>query len=385
MKTTNSLSKVRSVAICFLTLLVFIAGFYLLSNATFRSKDSYLTLLDKGLFLSESSNKDERPFAVSKIIEFNAPFQTEASDLLNLNTLAFTSRNPEVDNSVQTGIYDLSKNAISTKFDEENQVMGNSHISVSNNGKRMMSSYQNKQDGSSKIFIYDVVTNKKINTYNGIFMADWLPDNVRFVGTDDYLFIQDTQSGRRENVLKLSDVVGAVPLDFLELKIMKDGQTVGIMYNTIGVIHVVKVDLNTKDYVKQSIDGQFFYANSVDNNTLVVEAQINKQTALYRYDITDNSMELLMDITNQKLFNITVSEDGKYLAYSVMNARTGDTGAEIHAVYLDSNQIRSNEVIYHDLTHFIDELIWTKDNKMLYAIQRNTDGTTILRILFKDP
>lgn len=384
---TQSLLTVKRLMICVLTLSVFIMGFYLLSVSSFRGKDSYLTILDKGLFETQSSNGDA-PFTVSKIIEFRAPFTMMDADLLDMNTLAFTNSNPKVKNSVQTGIYDISKNTLNTEFDQQNQVM-ESHTSVSNDGKMILASYKTKKDGLSKTIVYEVNTNRKLSLSNGVFAAEWLSDSTRFVGMDDFLFIQDIKTGKREDLLKISDVFGAIPESFLELKVLKDGQTASIMYNTVGIINVLKVDLNTGDHVKQTLSGQFFYASPIHNKAIALVARINNQEGLYLYDVSNHSIELLIDLTNKKLFDISISEDGKRIAYSLLNAKSGGygtegtEGTEVHAAYLDHNQIQSNEVVYKELNHLIDKLIWTKDSQMLYCFQRNTKDTTILRILFK--
>ncbi|NHN35259.1 TolB family protein [Paenibacillus agricola] len=383
MKPAISIKKVRSFMICVLILSVFITGFHLLSILPFRGEATYLTTLDKGLFKAEATNRGETPFAVSKIVRFIAPFHIVDSDLLDMNTLAFTSSNPEAKNLVQTGIYDLSTNLLSYEFDKQNQIT-ESKISISNDGKLILATYESKEGGLSKTYVYDAATNKKLSIFNGVFAAEWLPDNIRFVGMDDYLFIQDIKTGMRENILKISDYAGKLPNLFFDLKLLKDGQTAGIFYNSIGTTHVLKVDINTKNPMKQTLNGQLHYAFPIDNKALAVVGQFNNRYGIYLYDITNNSLELLIDLTNQKLLDISISQDGKKIAYSVMNMDTGWYGIEVHAAYLDHNQVTSNEVVYKDLNHFVDKLLWTKDSQMLYCFQRNTNDTTIFRILFKN-
>jgi hypothetical protein len=168
--------------------------------------------------------------------------------------------------------------------------------------------------------VYDAVTNKKLYAFSGTFSATWLPDSIRFVGMDDYLFIQDTKTGQRENLLKISEYVGKFPKDPLRLFVLQDGQRVCLYYYN-GVDNLLSVDLKT---------GKQW------NHTL---------KAAYRFDETE------------------------------INSYQRIAGWQKNSLY--------HEVIYKESNQFIDKLIWTKDSTMLYCFQQNTDGTNIYRIMFK--
>jgi hypothetical protein len=367
----------RSFMALSMILFAFIAGFHLLSSFSFRGKNSYLTTLDKDLFKVQSSDHQDNPFAISRIVKFTVPFNLLDSDLLNLNTFAFTNR--EVNNSVKTGIFDLSKNLLTYEFNQQNKVT-NSKVSVSADGKMIIASYTGTNGVTN---VYDAATNKKLYTLSGVFSATWLPDSIRFVGMDDYLFVQNTKTGQRENLLKIPEYVGKVPKSPLSLFVLKDGQTVCLYYHN-GVDNLLSVDLNTGKQWNKTLKGKFFNLVPIDNTNIAAEGFVDGQYGIFLYNVTNDSLEPLIDLKQKKLIQIGVSPDGKKLAYSIIKSDTGGYGVEIHAVYLNNNNaINRDEVIYKESNQFIDKLIWTKDSKMLYCFQRDTDGTNIYRIMFK--
>ncbi|MGF9911545.1 hypothetical protein ABEX47_22065 [Paenibacillus ehimensis] len=370
----------RSFITLALILGVFIAGFHLLSSLSFRGKASYLTTLDKELFQRPSSNHGENPFAVSRIVKFTIPFNLLESDLLNMNSLAFTSSSREVKHSVQTGIYDMSKNQLTHEFDQQNGVK-DSKISVSADGKMILVSYMGMEDRPGATYVYEATTNSKRYTFNGTFAATWLPDSLRFVGMDDYLFVQNIKTGQRENLLNLTEYAGKHPKTSLSFYVLNDGQTV-CLYSDVGNANLLLVDLETGKQWSSTLKGQIFNLVPIDNTNTAAVGLFEDQLGIFLYDAATNSLEPFIDLNNQKLIHISVSQDGKKLAYSILKNNVGGYGVEVHAVHLNNKKIISHEVIYKESNQFIDKLLWSKDSQMLYCFQQNTDGTTLYRITF---
>ncbi|WP_248923906.1 hypothetical protein [Paenibacillus hamazuiensis] len=361
-------------------LCAFIAGFHWLSGLSFRDGASYLTVLDKDLFKVQSTNNEENPFAVSKIVRYTIPFHLLESDLLSMNTIVFTRPNPQMKYSVETGFYDMSKNMIIGDPDQQNQVRSSS-ISVSADGKMILVSYIGTDDKLNVTYVYDAAANKKLYALDGTFSAQWLPDGIRFIGMDDYLFVQDAKSGKREDLLKISEFAGKNPKTSLSLTQLKDGRTVCLYYNNDNT-RLLTVDLETKKQSKISLKGQFFDAVPVGDTKLAATGLFQDQYGIFLYDMKSDTPEPLIDLKNQKVTDMSVSQDGKKLAYSVVKSDTAGYGTEIHALSLNDNQIVNHEVIYKESNQFIDKLIWSKDSQMLICYQRNTDGAAIYRISF---
>ncbi|MFM1652137.1 hypothetical protein ACI7RC_08550 [Brevibacillus sp. B_LB10_24] len=371
----------KSLMVLVMILCALIAGFHVLSGLSLRDGDSYLTVLDKDLFKILPSDNEEPPFAISKIVKFTIPFKLRESDLLSINTFVFTRSNPQKKNSVEAGIYDMSKNLVMSNFDPQNQVKS-SKVSVSADGKMILVTYMGTEDKTNITYVYDASTNKKLYAFNGVLSAQWLPDSHRFVGMDDYLFIQDTKSGNREDLLKISEVAGKDPKTLMSLNLLKDGRTV-CLSNDNDNTHMLFVDLETKQQRQKSLKGHFFDAVPVGHTKMAAAGLFQDQFGIFLYDVKSESLEQLIDLKNQKLIHISVSQDGKKLAYSVLKYNTEGFGTEIHAVSLNDNQFINDEVIYKASNQIIDLLIWSKDSRMLYCYNRNTDNTAIYRISFK--
>lgn len=381
MKKGKNLEKFKSFMILLIILSAFVMGFYIFSNLySYKSRDSHSVILDKKLFKQEVSNSEQDYFAVSKIVKFTLPYSITDYDLLDINTIAFMGLNlKDTSLTVKTGIYDMTRNLLTQEVDQQSWV-NKSTISVSPDGKMLLSSYYSKVDGLNNAYVYDFLTKRKLWAMNGVSAAGWLPDNSGVIGVDGYLFFQDIKTGKRENLLDLSGYVDKVAKASLRLIMLKDAQNVCLTYSKQdGSTGTLIVDVKTGKRSEINTKAYFFQTVPSYDKNMVVTGGVDDRFGLYSYDLTNNSLKELATLPNQKLA-ICISQDGKKVAYSVIRS---DGVNEIHAALVNDDTVTNDEVIYRS-PEIIDKLMWTKDSRMLYCSQRNIDSTTIYRILFKN-
>ncbi len=383
MKRFTNLKKFSSLIVLLIILGIFIAGFQILSSLySYRSKDSFLTTLDKGLFEINTSDTESSPFAIDKITWFTVPFAVKEYDLLDINRIAFI-RADTAEKSATAGIYDMSKSLLTDDFQQNSQT-NFSEISASPDGKMILTSFFDKAGGSGKAYIYDISTKKNTYIISNIFSAKWLPGSNEFVATDDYLFAQNANTGKRKNLLKLSEYIGKGQESLLYLMVSKDGKTVYLTFSEPkGITKIISVNMENGNQNENTVMGSFLDPDVIDNEIITI-GMINGIYALFCYDLLDNSYSQLAsvaEIRNQKYGEISISPDGGKIAYSVIS----NSGIEIHAASLINDKITDDEVVYRG-SEFIKEPMWTKDSRMLYFLQRNTtdNNTDIYRILFEN-
>jgi len=344
----------------------FIIGFFIFSNLySYGNKNSITTTLDRSLFNVKTSNNEENHIVVDKITKISIPYIFIDYDFLDINTIAFTSLDKNDKPLYVTSIYDIRKKLLTYNSNDENPQNG-SKIHISMDGKMILSSnsYNIKLNKSS---IYDVSTKKLLKTFSGVYTSAWLPDNSGFVGTDDYLFVQNIRTNERKNLFKLPfklpEDIKLLVNQKLILKISEDGERASLSYNN----NVIIVDIRTGKLIKLIMPGPIIALN--DKNIAIACSAINNDYGLYLYDINNKSYKKIS--AYNKFFNVDISPSGEKIVYGAL---TNDGKTEIHVAYLNNDKIINDVVIYNDLKNIID-LRWSRDSQMLYFVTQN--GSTI--------
>lgn len=379
MNKLNNFKRCRSFILLFIILSSFIVGFQVFGKLySDGGKGSNLTVLDKSLFNTTAENNH---FTVDKIVKFVVPYSIKAYDLLDINKISFVSMDIKKSPlNAAAGIYDMAKGLLDDELNQQSSI-NESTISVSPNGKMLLTSYYSKDDMPNKTYVYDVLMKKNISIFSNVSEAKWLPDSSGFVGIDEHLFVQNIKTGERHNLLRIKDYINNDPKGILNLIILKDGQTVCLTYRNLeGSTSIVTVDIKTGKVYKVNTKGSFYHIFPLNDSNIAVLGAVNDKYGLYSCDLRNNTFKQLinMDSGNEKFGGISISEDSKNIAYDVIRNNGIN---EIHAASLVNNEkLEDDEVIYRD-SKFIEQPMWTKDGSMLYFFQRNADNTIIYRVL----
>jgi len=383
MKHFDKYIKHKSFIQLLIILSVFIVGFQILnSHYSYGDKESYLTLVDKNIYNAKSVDSKHGPFEADKIVRFIVPFYIKEYDLLDINKIAFISTdlkdNPYSNNA---GIYDLVKGDLDSGLDQKCKST-ESTIGISPDGKMILTSYSSKKEGPGKTYLYDIAMKKNVLTINNVVWVKWLPDSSEFAGVDEYIFVQDAKTGKRENLLKVSDYINKDRNIAQSLQVLKDGRTVCLAYSDKnGDSGIVSVDRTTGIPNQVKVVGGVYGVTAIGDKNIAILGTIDDKYGLYSYNLKSNSYLQLVDLglQDQKIGDFCVTNDGKKIAYCVLN----HGGTEIHAAALDNNKLINDEVVYRD-SEYIEKLVWTKDGRMLYFLQQTADGTNIYRVLFNN-
>ncbi|WP_088188569.1 hypothetical protein [Desulfosporosinus sp. FKA] len=371
-------------------IIIMASGIFALLTITnlysFRAKDCSAIVLDKALFQDKTSNTESGSFSVDKIVRFTIPYSVKAYDLLDLNTAALMFRQTQDDSSslLQTGIYDLAKGSFKDRLLQEERSFEGT-IQVSPDGKTMLTSFYGTGKEFGKLYVGDIVHKKNLDSLDNVLISKWLPDGQKFVGVDDYLFIYDIATGQRENLYKISDYNLNPNKYSLNLNILNSGDTICLTGNmSQGNSKVILFNLKTKRQKTYRVQGilSFYDSFPIGDNSIAYIGIEKGEYGLFTYDFSSNKLSQLINVPNdqQKFTEFCLSPDNRKIAYSVI----GMNGVnQIHVASLNNKQVTDDEIVYQD-SKVIQNMMWTKDSRVLYYLQNSADSAILGRILFKN-
>ncbi|MBN7575534.1 hypothetical protein C1H57_09675 [Clostridium sp. 2-1] len=402
----NDFKKLRNSFSLFITLCIFIFGFYMIGFICMKnSNTTNPVIIEKDLFTDSNLNKRVQDFVISHVEQIKIPniyynkydyidnhlmeamvYDSETGmpelSIFDKNNSNISYLNNNMDSSYMgkmNAAYTFEQKIMMNLYSDTSSNYNEFHQDISPDGQKILELFAN-DDYTIGTKLYDVALKEETSTYDEAFPVCWLPDSSGFVGVDDYLFIQSVKSVERKNLLKVDEIIGKTTDEAsekrnfalenltggIDLKVSKDGKYAYIFSRNTeenNLTNLFSVNLEDGTFTKTDVQGIINNMVSLSSDTLLIQGKISGKTGTFLYNIKENDFK---NILREEALSIQVSPDGEKIAYTVQNGDTRD----IHMAYINSDNISNDEVIYTD-RNYISTIRWTRDSRRLSCIVNN--------------
>jgi hypothetical protein len=398
----NDIKKIRKFSTLLAALCIFISGFYVIGYICLKNNNvGNAVIIGKEVFTDSNLKKRVQNFVIAHVEQIKIPgIYYSKYDYIDNYLIEAMINDPKTGMPV-LAIFDKNSNEISYINRNsgisykgqmeagylEQKIMMNLHSNISSNYDEF---HQDISPDGQKIIeplvisdysigtkLYDIGLKKETAIYNEAFPMCWLPDSSGFVGLDEYLFIQSVKSVERKNLLKVNEIIGKTTEKELEmesfvlknliggidLKVSKDGQYAYISNKNASENNLTTLSIvNLKDgtFTKNSIQGIVNNMVPFYPDTLLIQGRMNGKDGVFLYNIKKNELK---DIIGKEVLSFQVSPNGEKIAYTIQK----DKGSDIHAAYINFDNISNDEVIYTDRNN-ISTVRWTRDSRRLSCL-----------------
>lgn len=370
-----------------------IIGFYILIGIyNFNFKKSRTFIINKNSFEDISSGKNG--IDITKVTKLDVPYPIVEPDILNNNSLIFTSYNITGTES-SISILDFNNNDLSVlKIDGRSNLYG---IRVSPDGGKLLVNAERKNSAPQNcLILYDMESSKVLNILYDATDAEWFPDGSGFIGISAKNIFHYTLKGSRKDIISGSDILKKcdpetyksisqkgeyVTFKYIyDIKLSADGNRIYFKYNN-GLYNLDIKNGKLSNIKLMEGDGSIDKYIPLNNgNILFIRNAISGNSGMYIYDSKSKIIRNLLH-GNIKLFD--VSRDNKRIAYeyepTYEDNKEVDRSDMIYAAYLDGYELVSPKVICRE---YSDYAKWSIDGKNLFVFGSRLGGTRIYKFAF---
>lgn len=366
---------------------IFISAFYIFSGIFVINNAKPKTIvLENNLFENDFPNNHEMELQVESIYQFSISYPAWNFNIVDNNSLVFTTIQQRGKEDAVSGIYLLStSNNKIVEIDRKDAYVHN--LAVSLDGQKLLYSLSNKENTGEETYVYDLQEKEIQKTFDGT-VNQILPNASGYIGTlDEYLFIQDLNTNERKNIISLREFEEKIgspdfikkdslsPLlkgfRFWNFKISTDGNSIYFMGPYEDRSATYRIDLKDENSLKILTEGKIIDFTVLNNRNLMIQGSIQEEEGIFLYNIEDKNIKTIIK-GNIDHFDIT--SDGR-LAYILQNNKGIK---ELHVAYYDGDEIRFDEIIYID-SKYANFLKWSRSGNHLFYVNDNLGGSEILR------
>lgn len=384
MHKTGFLKKYSSHIIFVSILGIFILGFFILiSIYAFNTMKPRTVVLENNLFSSNSSTDTKTDLQIKNVIKLDTPYPVWNPRIVDNNSLVFRT----AEQSSKRYNYKICALNINTNMMSEIDNKNSYELLVSPDGKKVLYFDSSLEKGIFKTYLYDMQTKEIRKTFDGSGSL-MLPDGNRYIGmSSDSLFIQDINTGERENLLTITEFFQKAgllwttqPSPMVSQKLWSfesspDGHKIYFIGPYIEGTAVYMLDLENKNSLEVLLKGRITGLAALNNGNLLLHGNINSEDGIFIYNMQNKGYKNLLRGT---ISYSDITSDGN-IAY-ISNNNKGI--AELHVAHLNDTTIESDKIVYSDIKN-VSFLEWSRNGKMLFCVSGRMNESNIFRFTFQ--
>ncbi len=371
--------------IIFISILgIFILGFLILSRIyTFNTMKPRTVVLENSLFSSSSTTDIKTDLQIKNVIKLDTPYPVWNPGILDNNSLVFRT----AEQSGKKYNYKICALNINTNIMSEIDSKNSYELLVSPDGKKVLYFDSSLEKGIFKTYLYDMQTKEVRKTFDGSATL-MLPDGNRYIGMlNDSLFIQDINTGERENLLTVAEFYQKtgplwatqtspmVSQKLWNFKFSSDGHKIYFIGPYVEGTAVYMLDLENKNSLEVLLKGRITGLAALSNGNLLLHGNINGEDGFFIYNMQNKSYKNLL---RGNIHHFDITSDGN-MAY-ISNNNKGI--AELHVAHLSDATIESDKIVYSDIKN-VSFLEWSRNGKVLFCVSDRMNESNIFRFTFQ--
>ncbi|MEK4063344.1 MULTISPECIES: hypothetical protein [unclassified Paenibacillus] len=382
MKKVSLLGSYRHYMILGLLLLVFILGFYGLSNIyALSSIDSRTVVLKSSQFNTSLISSNTEAFEIKAVTKLTNNYPIYDLQVRDHNNVILSVPDNSL-SGLKIAVLHLDNNQMSDIA--ENVEYG---ITLTPDAKQLIYSRFEYGGESLRTNVYSLELNKDLkqlnndNSYSNMFI-----DHERYLGlSGSDVILTNVSTGEVQQLITydqllelIGTAIGSSNLNGITIRwdiIQKSGQNkvcfLAEINSSYGIFEMdLKNTSKVKLVAKSEQINQFLVMN---NGDFVLQGKINNTDGLFQYNRGTSQFKLLKEgiITNYAL-----QSDESRIAYFMLNSnQTGD----LHTAYLENGSLDSDTVIYQNI-HSAQTMKWHEDD--LFIIGSQLSKSEIYRFSF---
>lgn len=371
--------------IIFISILgIFILGFLILSSIyTFNTMKPRTVVLENSLFSSSSATDIKTDLQIKNVIKLDTPYPVWNPRILDNNSLVFRT----AEQSGKRYNYKICALNINTNIMSEIDSKNSYELLVSPDGKKVLYFDSSLEKGIFKTYLYDMQTKEVRKTFDGS-ASLMLPDGNRYIGMlNDSLFIQDINTGERENLLTVAEFYQKtgplwatqpspmVSQKLWNFKFSSDGHKIYFIGPYVEGTAVYMLDLENKNSLEVLLKGRIIGLAALSNGNLLLHGNINGEDGFFIYNMQNKGYKNLL---RGNIYHFDITSDGN-MAY-ISNNNKGI--AELHVAHLSDATIESDKIVYSDIKN-VSFLEWSRNGKVLFCVSDRMNESNIFRFTFQ--